>query len=218
MGLDRRQALWEVSTRDQRTAIFSADRFNGSHEEEVELPEMSPSEHVVQDYASTSLSVKAHPVSFIREELRSLNTLSASQLLQAKDGDHVRIAGIVLVRQRPGTASGVCFITIEDETGCANLVVWRDLFNKYRKEILQSTLLMVEGKLQVEGEVIHVIVKRCHNMNKLLNRLVHYRDENASLTATSRADEKTDPHPPKRVMQKKDGVQGEIFGEGRNFR
>jgi error-prone DNA polymerase len=218
IGLDRREALWEVSTRDRRTAIFASHKSNGAVEECVKLPEMSPSEHVVQDYASTSLSIKAHPVSFIRDDLRNLNILSAAQLSQAKDGDEVKIAGIVLVRQRPGTASGICFITIEDETGTANLVVWKDLFDKYRKEILQSTLLMVEGKLQVEGEVIHVIVKRCHNMTRLLNRLVAYRDENAELTATSRADERADPHPLQKKMQKEGGVQGEIFGEGRNFR
>ena len=84
----------------------------------------------------------------------------------------VKVAGLVLVRQRPGTASGICFITIEDETGFANLVIFQKLFDKYRKEILQSKLLMVEGKLQREGEVIHVIVKRCYNFSKLLRQLL----------------------------------------------
>src|SRR5678816_4075775 len=120
---------------------------------------MKLSEHVVHDYASTSLSLKGHPVSFVREKLQMLRITSNAELIHLRDGDPIKVAGLVLVRQRPGTAKGICFITIEDETGTANLVVFRNLFeNIYRKEILHSKLLMVEGKLQIEGEVIHVIV------------------------------------------------------------
>jgi error-prone DNA polymerase len=218
MGFDRRQALWEASTRDARLTIFKGHRSNGAHEEAVTLPQMSLSEHVVQDYASTSLSVKAHPVGFIREQLSRQKIKSTCELNSAKNGDYVKVAGIILVRQRPGTAAGVCFITIEDETGVANLVVWKDLFDKYRKEILQSTLLMVEGKLQVEGEVIHVIVKKCHNLTPLLNTLVNYNVDSPQLTTTSRADEKTNPQSDPRQPKQARVVQGEIFGEGRNFR
>ena len=93
-------------------------------------------------------------------------------LIKGNDGDIVRVAGLVLVRQRPGTAGGVCFITIEDETDNANLVVFRNLFeNIYRKEILQSKLLMAEGKLQKEGEVVHVIASHCEDWSKLLRAL-----------------------------------------------
>ena len=81
------------------------------------------------------------------------------------------MAGLVLVRQRPGTAKGVCFITIEDETGCANLVVFENIIEQYRREILHSKLMMVEGKLQVEGEVIHVIVEKCFDLSKMLRGL-----------------------------------------------
>ena len=116
-----------------------------------------------------------------------------------------------------GTASGICFITIEDETGCANLVVFKDLFDKYRKEILQSTLLMVEGKLQVEGEVVHVIVKRCYNYSRLLNTLVSFRKE-ADLSTLSRADERREPILQKKKVPDQDVVQGQIFAEPRNFR
>ncbi len=83
----------------------------------------------------------------------------------------MKVAGLVLVRQRPGTAGGICFMTIEDETGCANLVVFENMFEKYRREILQSRLMMVEGKLQVEGEVIHVIVEKCFDLSRMLRRL-----------------------------------------------
>ncbi len=164
MGLDRRQALWEVSTQERPMPVLP----DKQPEAQVSLPQMSLQEHVVQDYASTALSLKAHPVSFAREQLDRFGIVPSSKLADLKDGAPVKTAGLVLVRQRPGTASGICFITIEDETGTANLVVFRQLFDKYRKEILQSTLLMVEGKLQKEGEVIHVIVSRCFNFNKLL--------------------------------------------------
>ncbi len=172
MGLDRREALWEISTgNDRPIALFAGQSAADPSESEVSLPKMRTSEHVLHDYAAISLSLKAHPVSFVREKLSLLHVLSASDLSTARDGDMVKVAGLVLVRQRPGTAAGVCFITIEDETGCANLVVWESLFDEFRKEILQSRLLMVEGKLQVEGEVIHVIVRRCYDFTKLLHKL-----------------------------------------------
>lgn len=179
IGLDRRQALWEVSTKDRPLPVVKEPI-----EEKPVLPQMTLPEHVMHDYASTTLSLKAHPLSFIRDQLSSLRIISAADLQKAKNGDYVKIAGIILIRQRPGTASGICFITIEDETGSANLVVFKDLFDKFRKEILQSTLIMVEGKLQVEGEVIHVVVSKCYNFSRLLK---------VSLTPLSRADEKTLP-------------------------
>src|SRR3989337_1155940 len=138
--------------------IFKGQVSEDAKQENVALPEMSISEHVVHDYASTSLSLKAHPVSFVRPTLQQLHILSAHELTTAKNGQLVKVAGLVLVRQRPGTAGGICFMTIEDETGVANLVIFQNLFEKFRKEILQSRLIMVEGKLQIEGEVIHVIV------------------------------------------------------------
>src|SRR5678816_1673169 len=119
------------------------------------------------DYASLSLSIKAHPVSFLRERLNQLHIVSTADLCSLKNGDTVKVAGFVLVCQRPGTAKGVCFITIEDETGTANLVVFENTIEQYRREILQSKLMMVEGKLQVEGEVIHVIVEKCYDLSKM---------------------------------------------------
>jgi error-prone DNA polymerase len=154
----------------QPHALFSDQVYN-IDEENIQLPEITLSQHVVQDYAATSLSLKAHPVSFVREQLERLHVRSTASLEEAKDGDIVKVAGLVLVRQRPGTASGICFITIEDETGTANLVVFKKLFDLYRKEIIQSRLLMIEGKLQREGEVIHVVVKRCYNFSRLLQQL-----------------------------------------------
>lgn len=169
VGLDRRQALWEVSAlHDHPTGMFTGTPSQSEAEGLIELPPMTAGEHVIQDYASTSLSLKAHPVSFFRARLNQLQVTPASELGKMKNGMFVKVSGLVTVRQRPGTASGVLFITIEDETGFANLVVWSTVFEKYRKVILQSRLLMVAGKLQIEGEVIHVVVNACFNMNELM--------------------------------------------------
>lgn len=218
IGLDRRQALWEVSTKDKTLTIYREHSSNGENEEKVRLPEMSLPEHVVHDYAATSLSLKAHPVSFIRPQLDQLRIRKASDLTGAKNGDHVKVAGLILVRQRPGTASGICFITLEDETGTMNLVVFQKLFDQYRKEIIQSRLLMVEGILQVEGEVIHVVVKKCFNFSRLLQQLADSEDEELIMTR-SRADETTSPgHDTRDRKQEKDVIQTKIFPDGRNFR
>jgi error-prone DNA polymerase len=217
MSLDRRQALWEVSTKDyQKHAIFSSKSIY-DNEKKIVLPKMTLSEHVVHDYAAMSLSLKAHPVSFIREELSTFEVLSTASLAGVKNGAKVKVAGLVLVRQRPETASGICFITIEDETGTTNLVVFKNMFDKYRKEIIQSQLLMVEGKLQHEAGVIHVIVERCHNFSKLLQRLTATKRNDLTLTPLSRADETTSPFL-KKNDQAKEVIQGKIFPEGRNFR
>jgi error-prone DNA polymerase len=174
---------------------------------------MKLSEHVVQDYSSTSLSLKAHPVSFIRETLSQLHIVKVSDLAKGKDGDMVKVAGLVLVRQRPGTAKGICFMTIEDETGWANLVIFQNLFDQYRKEIMQSTLIMVEGKLQVEGEVIHVIVESCHNFSKLLRKLTP-SESKAPQVATFAFPDRS-PEPTKKTEL---NVKEKIFIEARNFK
>jgi error-prone DNA polymerase len=217
IGLDRREALWEVSVKDRPAAIFSSLPNRGVEEQKISLPQMSLPEHVAHDYVTTCLSLKAHPVSFIRDQLHSLKILPAADLPKAKNGDLVKVAGLILVRQRPGTASGICFVTIEDETGCANLVVFQQLFDKYRKEILHSSLLMVEGKLQIEGEVIHVVVERCFNLSRLLHKLISVKDD-SPLAVLSRADEKSAPIPVRPKGQERELPQKKIFPGGRNFR
>jgi error-prone DNA polymerase len=197
MNLDRRQALWEVSTRDTPTGIFSTQ--SSDEQEAVILPEMSPFEHVIQDYITTSLSIKHHPVHFLREKLRQLHIVTASDLVNMKDGDWVSVSGLVLVRQRPGTAKGVCFMTIEDETGTVNVVIFENLFRQFRKEITLSKLIMIAGKLQKEGDVIHVIAERCFNYSKLL--------------ADARKQDAVDVSTPK-----EEGQQLSMFPRGRNFR
>jgi error-prone DNA polymerase len=209
IGLDRRLALWEISTgNDQPIALFAGKAPDDTDEKNISLPQMRTSEHVILDYAATSLSLKAHPVSFVRENLEKLHIIPTVALSKRNNGDLVKVAGLVLVRQRPGTAGGVCFITIEDETGYSNLVVFENLFEKYRKEILQSRLLMVEGQLQVEGEVIHVIVKRCYDFTKLLQKLTAIPEDDLPLLTLARGDETSIPA----------HAQTDMFHKGRNFR
>lgn len=219
LGLDRRRALWEVTAlADKPIALFAGQPSASVTETQVSLPLMTASENVVQDYAATSLSLKAHPVSFVREQLRLLHVLSTKEVADVKAGAFIKVAGLVLVRQRPGTAKGVCFITIEDEEGVSNLVVFQHLFDKYRKEIIQSRLLMVEGKLQREGEVQHIIVQRCFDLTRLLRGLMPSENEELPLLKLSRADEKA-PFPAEhKKIQIRESTQPEIFPSGRNFK
>ncbi|MGV3528130.1 MAG: error-prone DNA polymerase [Flavisolibacter sp.] len=209
LGLDRRQALAQVyALLDHPVGLFENQPSETAQEGELPLPSMTMGEHVVQDYLSTTLSVKAHPMSFAREKLQRLQALTTRELSQRKDKATVKVAGIPFVRQRPGTASGVCFISIEDETGKANLVVFPQIFEKYRKEIMQSRLLLVEGKLQVEGELIHVIVSRCYNVSGFLDEM-------------SKPEELIKPAAKKdttATSKKPTAVQQEIFATARNFR
>jgi error-prone DNA polymerase len=209
LGLDRRQALWDVSAlADRPMALFEGIPSESSKETQIKLPLMTDGEHVVQDYASTGLSLKNHPVALVREKLSLLHNTKICDLKLMQDGDPVKVSGLITVRQRPGTAKGVLFMTLEDETGAANIVVWQALFNTYRKEIIQSRLFMVEGKLQIQGEVIHVVADRCFNLNKLLRGLTQANGDSLPLLTLARGDETTSPVPDGR----------EAFYKGRNFR
>src|SRR5690606_35422118 len=125
LGLDRRQAFWEISAlADRPQALFKGQISDSQWEKNIKLPVMSTAEHVIHDYHALSLSLKAHPVSFVRSALKQQNILQTVELEKCPDGTLVKVAGLVLVRQRPGTAKGVCFITLEDESGVANTVVF----------------------------------------------------------------------------------------------
>jgi error-prone DNA polymerase len=209
LGSDRRKALWEVSALgDRPMALFEGTPSESVKEVQIQLPLMTEGEHVVQDYASTGLSLKNHPVALVREKLDLLRNTKIGDLKTMKDGDPVRVSGLITVRQRPGTAKGILFMTLEDETGAANIVVWEKLFDRYRKEIIQSRLFMVEGRLQIEGEVIHVVAGRCFNLNSLLRGLTIANRDNLPLLTLARADEITAPGPDSR----------EVFHKGRNFK
>lgn len=221
IGLDRRKALWEISAlSDHLTGLFAGLPADTSSEEHIRLPEMDLAQHVMEDYRTVSLSLKAHPVSFAREKLQRLKVIPNSQLKDCTDGSFVRVAGLVLVRQRPGTASGICFITIEDETGTSNLVVFKNLFHRYRKEIVHCRMLMVEGKVQKEGEVIHVVVRTCYDLSGLLLPIGSVEangSEDQSIDYASSAPGMTKA--PKELTKSNNGAsfQYDVFHGGRNF-
>ncbi|MGJ1224216.1 error-prone DNA polymerase [Sphingobacterium siyangense] len=182
LGIDRRQALWEITALgDRPIALFEGQASESTMEGQIELPLLTKSQHVVADYARTSLSIKAHPVSFLRGKLDLLHVVPTAKLGLIKNDMPVKVCGLITVRQRPGTSKGVLFITIEDDTGFSNIVVWSNVFEKYRKEILRAKLLMVAGKIQVEGEVIHVIAQRCFDMSGLLKDLTTEGDHAADI-------------------------------------
>jgi len=137
----------------------------------AKLPEMLPGEQVIEDYRYLSLSLKAHPVSFLREELRKAGITRNVDLLKVANGKRVTIAGLVLVRQRPGSAKGVIFMTLEDETGVANAIVWSKMFDKYRSVVMGARLVKIRGRLQSQSGVIHTVVEHIEDMTPALGIL-----------------------------------------------
>ena len=217
MELDRRRALWEVSAlHDRPVQLMKGQPSESLHEPEVKLPELRLSEHVVQDYATTGLSIKGHPLTFIRHTLDLLRIVPAKEANQTENKTIIKTAGLILIRQRPGTAKGVCFITLEDETGTTNLVVFPKVYDQYRKEILRARLLMVEGVVE-QTEVTHIIVRKIFDVTKLLGDLTAIRNEKQPVLTLSRADEKASPfipmEKPLKTQQPEDN-----FHKGRNFK
>ena len=182
LGLDRRQALWQVrGLRDTQLALFAAADMDTAHfrpeakEPAVILSPLSAGREVVEDYRHTQLSLRAHPLAFLREELGQRGVVRCGDLEGIRDGRKVEVAGVILVRQKPGSAKGVLFITIEDETGVANIIVWPHKFEEQRRVVMSSAMIGVKGMVQREGGVIHVIADRIIDYTPLL-RTVGERD------------------------------------------
>src|SRR6516225_6764514 len=194
IGLDRRRALWVLKALGEPPLPLFAATERAPHPpanagpslspfyEEREgvrgeatamalLPEMPLGEHVVEDYASLSLTLKRHPLAFLRGELAREGLVTAAELAHLPVDRRLAIAGVVLIRQRPGSANGVVFITIEDETGIANLIVWPQILERFRRAALGATLLCCTGKLQREESVIHVVAERLDDLTPRLNTL-----------------------------------------------
>ena len=125
-------------------------------------------QQVVADYQAAGLSLKAHPLAFQRSRLEELKVLPAARLAALADGRPVRVAGLVLVRQRPATAHGITFVTLEDETGTVNLIIKQDVWQKFYRAARTATLLLAQGRLQSKAEVIHVLVSRLEDLSELL--------------------------------------------------
>jgi error-prone DNA polymerase len=171
-GLNRREALWAIKglCADPLPLFAAAEQ----REEEVRLADLSSGEQVLEDYAALRLSLRDHPLALLRRDLTAAGIVPAARL--ASLSGRAKVAGLVTVRQRPGTASGVIFITMEDETGVANIIVWPRVFERYRREVLGSTILCVDGRVQKDGEdgdglVIHVVADRLSDETHRLKRL-----------------------------------------------
>ena len=173
--LGRRDALWAVKRfRDAPLPLFDASgEDEQANDPEVTLPEMTLGEQVIDDYASLRLSLKAHPMELLRPEMDARGTAPNEDLLSASNGDRIEVAGIVLVRQRPGTAKGVIFMTLEDETGISNIVVWRNMLERYRPIVMGARLVAIRGEVQREQAVIHVVAQEIIDLSHLLDGLGH---------------------------------------------
>ncbi|MDW8414580.1 MAG: error-prone DNA polymerase [Thermaurantiacus sp.] len=168
-GLNRRAALWAARglVAEAPLPLFAAVPAEGP-EPAVALRPMTQGAEVVEDYRAVSLTLREHPVAFLRAELDRRGFQPLARLAQARDGQRFRAAGIVLVRQKPGSAKGVMFITLEDEGGIGNLVVWPRLLEANRRLILSASMLGVEGTVQRQGEVVHLVARRLHDLSALL--------------------------------------------------
>jgi len=156
---------------DDLLPLFASLAGEAPREPAVALPSMGLGEHVLQDYRTTGLSLKEHPLTLLRAELDRRRILPNCRLRDTRAGTSIRVAGLVLIRQQPGSAKGVIFMTLEDETGIANIIVWRKTFEHFRPIVMGARLVQCEGPVQREGEVIHVVAHRLIDLSPLLRRL-----------------------------------------------
>jgi error-prone DNA polymerase len=175
LKLARREALWAIKgLRDEPLPLFAAASVRETQtvlelqEPAVALRPMTAGGEVVEDYSHVGLTLRGHPITFLRADLSAKRIVTCAEAMQARDGRWLEIAGLVLVRQRPGSAKGVMFITIEDETGIANLVIWPKTFEKQRRVILGAGMMAVHGRIQREGEVVHLIAQRLTDLSSTL--------------------------------------------------
>ena len=199
LGLDRRDALWAAQGLGSPTGARSAaedlplyayaanqNSCELQREEEVKLPAMSLGEHVVEDYQIMKLSLKAHPVSFVRDKLTKRGFITAKALATYPKNRKVAVAGLVLVRQRPGTASGVIFATLEDETGISNAIIWPKVFETFRKIAITARFIGIKGTMQREQSVIHIIADELIDLSDYLLTLDNPEDDEPTRQSKAR--------------------------------
>ena len=178
LAQDRRQGLWKAkglgeaplplfAAADARAGLFSPE----GQEPDVALTPMTAGREVVEDYRSTQLSLRGHPLQFLRAELDAMRIVRCADLPSIRDGRNIEVAGVILVRQRPGSAKGVLFVTIEDETGVAQGILWPDRFETYRRQVMSASMIAMRGRLQKEGEVIHIICDRIVDHDAMLRSI-----------------------------------------------
>jgi error-prone DNA polymerase len=216
IGLDRRAALWAVRALDEKSAAEHLPLFEKSgrdlleHEAAVSLPVMPEGEHVIHDYKTMSHSLKAHPVSFLRRDFSDMGIVPTAQLLDIPNGRRVAVAGLVLVRQRPGSAKGVIFMTLEDETGVANAIIWPKVFGIYRPVVMGARLVGVHGKLQKADGVIHVVADHVENLTDHLAKLSVGGE---TIDSLANADEVRRPVQESRLKPRVSSVAARLFEE-----
>jgi error-prone DNA polymerase len=169
VGDSRRPAVWNtLPLRDADAPLFDS-HLTTPHSPPPHLPEMPIGQEVMTDYATLRLSLKKHPVAIVRPALDERKILTAAQINQTPNGRWVKVAGLVLIRQRPGTASGIVFETLEDETGIVNLIVRPDIYERYRPAARHAALLQCDGYLERQGQVVHIMAKRLFDLSGLLH-------------------------------------------------
>jgi error-prone DNA polymerase len=215
IGLSRRDALWSVrSLRGPKPLPLFGAEGEGIAEPAVDLPRMTLGEEMIEDYLALRLSLRAHPMELLRTALPGLTAhcdLGAA-------GARVQVCGLVITRQRPGTASGVIFVTLEDETGVANVIVWPRIYEAFRRAVIGGRLLRVTGRKQQEGPVIHIIAERVEDMSSALATLAHPLAQTIDPTE-GRADEARRPvnarAVPRRARHPRD--QAKVLFPSRDF-
>ncbi len=216
LGLDRREALWAIRalrrSGDKDDLPLFARAATAELEPDANLPAMPPGQQVVEDYRHLRLSLKAHPVSFLRADFAARGILRHEQLAQVPSGRRVTVGGLVLVRQRPGTAKGVIFATLEDETGIANVIIWSRTFEAFRPIVLGARLIGVTGPLQNASGVIHVVAEQIEDLTPLLRRL---SEDAVRIDATVRPDEVKRPAPDRRRHPRSGDTLVTLFKDSR---
>lgn len=217
LGLNRRDALWAVRALDGKSAAEKLPLFDQPAirlrdlEPETRLPTMPLGEHVVHDYRSLGLSLKAHPVAFLRQRLDRSGVTPNARLGQVRDGRRVSVAGLVLVRQRPGNGKAI-FLTLEDENAVANIIFWERTFDRFRPIVMGARLIRVTGKLQSESDVIHIVAEKVEDLTPWLSVLLEQARPADRLSSS--ADE---AQPGSIAQTELLGKAEEVMPKGRNF-
>lgn len=230
LGLDRREALWAVRALDGKSAAEKLPLFDQPAirlrelEPETKLPKMPLGEHVIHDYRSLGLSLKAHPVAFLRERLDRAGVTPNAELPSVRDGRRVSVAGLVLVRQRPGKGNAI-FLTLEDDKAVANIIIWQRTFDRYRPVIMGARFVRVTGKLQSESDVIHIVAEKIEDLTPWLTVLLE-KVSQANLTVAGPAEHPVsgtdrDPAPRNAAIRPDLATLSEeaesVMPKGRNF-
>ena len=169
---NRHQAYWEIKALGSTTPIEISSKVSAK-QDSTKLPPPSRIKNMVNDYQYTGLSLKDHPMKILKKYHPFTGTTLASQLSNCRHGQFIKIAGAITGRQRPSTANGVLFITLEDETGNINVVIWKSVLSRFRSEVLQSQLVSIKGTVEREGLVIHVVAGHIETLDHIFLSLIH---------------------------------------------